>query len=133
MDPSGRQALSEEWEKELTNIGHLCRESIQEFAADLIEKFQPPDAPADRNKDVARIKAVVEQHKSRLGKRETRLLEANVKYVDALLDYWRAVSGLIQRQEHGVSDDESALSWTDARRVVFQTALVMYEVDASLR
>lgn len=124
---------SEEWEKELTNIGHLCRESIQDFAADLIVKFQPPDAPPDRNKDVARIKAVVEQHKSRLGKRDKRLLEANVKYLDALLDYWRAVSGLIQRQEHGVAADEGALSWPDARRVVFQTALVMYEVDASLR
>jgi hypothetical protein len=123
---------SEDWERELTNIGHLCRESIQTFAADLVTRFDVPDAPSDRNKDIARIKAVLEHQKARLGKRDQQLLAASVTYLESLLEYWRAVSGLIQRQEHGKAGEDGALMWRDARRVVFQTALVMYEVEASL-
>lgn len=124
---------SQGWEKELTNIGHLCRETIQEFASELIARFQPPDAPPDRNRDIARIKALLEQQKGQLPTRDSKLLDANATYLDSLLDYWRAVSGLIQRQEHGLADEEASLTWGDARRVVFQTVLVMYEIDASLR
>lgn len=123
---------SEEWERELTNIGHLCRESIQAFAADLVTRFDVWDAPSDRNKDIARIKEVLEQQKARLGKRDQQLLAASATYLESLLEYWRAVSGLIQRQEHGKASEDGALMWRDARRVVFQTALVMYEVEASL-
>jgi hypothetical protein len=112
-------------EQQLTTIGHICREAIQEFATALVNRFQPPDAATDKAKDINRIKAVLDQQREKLGERERKLLEA-------LLDYWRAVSGLVQRQEHGSQPDAPPLLWEDGRRVVFQTAFVMFELDQSL-
>lgn len=110
---------------QLTTIGHLCREAVQEFATALVEKFQPPDAPADKARDQSRIRAVLAHVRDQLGSREVPLLEA-------MIDYWNAVSGLIQRQEHGGQKQGDALRWEDGRRVVFQTAVVMFEIDHSL-
>lgn len=124
---------SPNWEQELTNIGHLCREAIQEFADDLIQRFNPPDVSPEKAKDINRIAAVLEQQKERFGKREVVFLNASSAYLDALLDYWKATSGLVQRQEHGVQKGGAPLVWEDARRVVFQTAVVMFEVARALR
>jgi hypothetical protein len=48
------------------------------------------------------------------------------------VDYWGTVSDLVQRQEHGAQKQGAELTWEDARRVVFQTAIVMYEVSRAL-
>lgn len=48
--------------------------------------------------------------------------------LDALVVYWGTVSDLIQRQEHGAQKEGEALRWEDGRRVVFQTAVVMFEI-----
>lgn len=48
------------------------------------------------------------------------------------MNYWGAVADLTQRQEHGVQKEGEQLVWEDARRVVFQTLLVMFEVDKAL-
>ena len=53
-------------------------------------------------------------------------------FLEALLNFWRTVSELVQRQEHGGQKENEPLVWEDGRRVVFQTAMVMYEVDSSL-
>jgi hypothetical protein len=53
-------------------------------------------------------------------------------FLDALIAYWRAVSNLVQRQEHGVQKAGSQLVFEDGRRVIFQTAIVMFEVDRAL-
>jgi hypothetical protein len=53
-------------------------------------------------------------------------------FLDALLGYWGTVSDLIQRQEHGGQKEGQSLVWEDGRRVVFQTAVVMFEIDRSL-
>ncbi len=36
------------------------------------------------------------------------------------------------RQEHGAQKESETLQWEDARRVVFQTAMVMFELDRTL-
>lgn len=46
--------------------------------------------------------------------------------------YWRALSDLVQRQEHGSTRDKEDLRWEDARRLIYQTANAMYEIDRSL-
>lgn len=112
-------------ERQMTTIGHLCREAIQEFASSLISYHQPPEVDPNRAHDIARIKAVIELHASKLGDREKECLTA-------LISYWRAVSGLVQRQEHGSHQVGRHLVWEDGRRVVFQTAILMFEVDSSL-
>lgn len=112
-------------ESQLTTIGHLCREAIQEFATALVDRHQPPDANPDKAKDINRIKAVLDQRGQHFGERERQFL-------DALLAYWRAVSGLVQRQEHGSQPQAAPLLWEDGRRVVFQCAVVMFEIDRAL-
>lgn len=112
-------------EQQLTTIGHLCREAVQEFATTLVERFQPPDVTADKARTVARVKAVLDLKAGEIGTTERRLLKA-------LLIYWRRVNDLIQRQEHGAQKEEEELVWEDAQRVVFQTAIVMFEIGRSV-
>lgn len=109
-------------ETQLTTIGHLCREAIQEFATALVDRFQPAGVDDDKAHDINRIRSVLELRASRLG-------DAERSFLDALLRYWREVSSLIQREEHGGQKEGRSLVWEDARRVVFQTAVVMFEVD----
>jgi hypothetical protein len=49
-----------------------------------------------------------------------------------LTDYWEALVDLVERQVHGAQKEGQALTWEDARRIVFQTMAVMYEVDRAL-
>lgn len=106
---------------ELTTIGHKCREAMRAFATELVDKYQPSGADPDRAKTKNRLQAVISQQKRRLGETVSTLL-------DALTVHWDALNGLVQRQEHG-----EGLTWEDGRRVVFQTAVVMFEIDRSLK
>lgn len=116
---------SSESERQLTTIGHLCREAVQEFATALVEQHQPPDVDPNKAHTIARLKAVLNLKKQQAG-------DTVHDFLDALLDYWRVLDGLIQRQEHGAKKEGEQLVWEDGRRVVFQTAVVMFEIDRSL-
>jgi len=50
------------------------------------------------------------------------------KYLRSLFEYWKAVGGLIQKQEHRAEKEREQLTWEDTRRVVFQTVNVMGEL-----
>lgn len=116
-----RTAEQELWKAEdvaqFTAIGHGCREAIQAFASSLATTAGV-DVLADPAKTVDRIRAVLE--KTQAGSEE---------FSKALLSYWGAVSDLVMRQEHGAQREGAQLVWEDARRVVFQTAIVMYEIS----
>lgn len=112
-------------ERQLTTIGHLCREAVQEFATVLVDLYAPSGVETDKTKTIARLKAVLGLCESQLGNTERPFLKA-------LLDYRGTVSDLIQRQEHGSHREREPLVWTDGRRVVLQTAIVMLEIDSSL-
>lgn len=112
-------------EKLQTTIGHHCREAIQEFASTLVSQHNPPDVDQNKAHDINRIKAVLTHHGSHLGNTEKDFLVA-------LLEYWKTISALIQRQEHGGQREKENLVWEDGRRIVFQTVIVMYEVDRAL-
>jgi len=105
-----------------TDIGHLCREAMQEYASGVIERLGVPNADPNKAHVVARLRAV---HKSLKG----RASKSTVAFLDSLLVYWGCVSDLVQRQEHGAVKDGDELRWEDGRRVVFHTLMVMYEVD----
>jgi hypothetical protein len=113
-------------QQQLTTIGHLCREAMQAFAIGLVDQHQPPGVDTDRAHDVARIRSVLHQHAAKLG-------TTAAPFLDALLAYWGTVSDLVQRQEHGAQKEGRPLVWEDGRRVVFQTAVVMFEVDRTLQ
>jgi hypothetical protein len=112
-------------QEQLTTIGHLCREAMQEFATALVDRHQPLGVDTNKAHDVARIRDVLNQHASKLG-------TTTAPFLDALLTYWGTVSDLVQRQEHGAQREGRPLVWEDGRRVVFQSAIVMFEVDRAL-
>lgn len=107
-------------EQQLTLIGHLCREALQEFTTHLVKEFQPPGVDGEKSHTKARLKAVL-GCLPHLGSTER-------PFLDALISYWETVNDLIQRQEHGAQREKESLKWEDARRVAFHTLLVMYEV-----
>jgi hypothetical protein len=110
---------------ELTAIGHTAREAMQAFATELVQKHNPPDVNPDPAKTLDRVSAVIKMRAPQLGDAGTTLL-------DALFAYWRAVNGIVQRQEHGAQKEGHPLTWEDGRRVVFHTITVMTELDRSL-
>jgi hypothetical protein len=112
-------------EQQLTTLGHLCREAMQEFATTLVENFSLTEVDKDTTHTVARIRSVLEQQANQLGKTER-------PFLDALLTYWGTVVDLVQRQEHGGQKEGEPLVWEDGRRVVFHTAVVMFEIDRAL-
>jgi hypothetical protein len=113
-------------ERNLTMIGHLCRESIQEFATSLILLTKTTGADPDPTKTVARVRAV-------LNSKRVVLRPKRAAFLDALLAYWGTVSDLVQRQEHGGQKEGEPLQFPDGLRLVFQTMIVMYEVDSATR
>jgi hypothetical protein len=53
-------------------------------------------------------------------------------FASALLHYWGTLIDLVSRQEHRASTEAAELNFEDARRVVFQTLVVMFEIDRAL-
>lgn len=123
-----RQAEQEMWDAEtladFTDIGHGCREAMQNFVSRLVAESNATDAPHDAKMTASRLRAVVKV-KGPTGRRGELL--------DVLIEYWRSVAALVERQEHGALKEGESLTWEDARRVVFQTAIVMFEVARALR
>ncbi|MFN2397221.1 MAG: hypothetical protein ABR543_01045 [Gemmatimonadaceae bacterium] len=111
-------------DRELTTIGHLCREAMQEFSSALVDAFPPPNVPVNKASTVARLKAVLESAPGLGGTERAHLA--------ALVAYWGSLSDLVQRQEHGALKEGEPVGWEDARRVVFQTCNLLYELDRSL-
>jgi hypothetical protein len=91
---------------------------MQAFAESACHVAGLPPQPNDPAKTVARIRAVLDQLAG----------DAKKNFLKALLAYWGTASDLMQRQEHGAGKEREKLSWEDARIVVFQTMLVMYEI-----
>ena len=116
---------SSESQVELTTIGHLCREAMQEFAEALVTTHNVAVDP-DKAKIKSRMRSVFEHFKPRMGSSSLGLL-------DALLVYWEKVNAVVQRQVHGALKEGEPLRWDDARRVVFYTCAVMHEVDRMIR
>ena len=110
----------------LTTIGHLCRECIQLYANDLVERFSPAGVDPDVAHTVSRLRSIISLHKSKVS-------ESKIAFADALIAYWGTLSDLIQRQEHGALKEGEDLIWEDARRIVFQTANLLFEIDRILR
>jgi len=110
-------------QQQLTTIGHLCREALQGFVSALVERHRPLDVNTNKAKTIARLKAVLEA---------VQLGETKKDFLEALLAYWGTLNDLVQRQEHGASKEGEQLVWEDARCVVFQTMIVMFEIDRTL-
>ena len=112
--------------KQLTTIGHKCRETIQEFMDILYTQIKPPGEQIPKVSTKKRLKKIIEAKSKQLGKTEK-------KFLNLLHDYWDVVNDLVQKQEHEAQIEKVQLVWKDARRVVFQTMMLMFEVSQSLK
>jgi hypothetical protein len=115
-----------ETEESATTIGHLTREAMQLFATSLLVVHQPPTFDPDPARTKNRVRAVLDLYRDRIGEREDDLL-------GALLAYFAAANGMVQRQEHGSHTPGRQLTSEDSRRVVFYTYLAIVEVESVLR
>ncbi len=106
-------------ERHGTRIGHDCREALVFFSDDLARDI---DLDARPGETIAKARAA-------LAARDD--LSDRVREVS--LAYFGSVWDLAQRQEHGAIRDKGPLRADDARRVVFHTMLVMYELDQTMR
>jgi hypothetical protein len=112
-------------ERELTTIGHKCREAMQEFGSAVVSRYAPPDAETNAAFVKKRTGAVIADLLPGLAETQASLLKALGAYSNATLDD-------IQRQEHGAQKEGEPLTWDDARRVVFHTGFVLSEFAAVL-
>lgn len=110
---------------ELSVIGHLCREAMQEFVNVLVDKYQPVNVDTNKAHDIARLKSVL-KHCS------NTIPSTLLPFLESLISYWGTLNDLIQRQEHAGQKEGSTVDWEDARRVVFHTAVVFLEIDRTL-
>lgn len=107
---------------ELSVIGHLCREAMQEFVTSLVESSHPTNVDEDVAHVVARLKAV-------LSHRASDIPSTLRPFLDSIVSYWGTLNDLIQRQEHAGQKEGQPVTWEDARRIVFHTAIVFLEND----
>jgi Phage integrase family len=107
-------------ERHATRIGHDCREAMSSFMS---AKVALHGIEPSGDGTFARLDDLVESAVP--GK-------AASKQLKALKEYWNAISGLAQRQEHGGKREGEALSPTDAQRLISYTMLVMLETDRAL-
>jgi hypothetical protein len=110
-----------ESDEHFSAIGHYCREAAQEFASSLLEHYPVADGDPDPARVKNRVRAVVDSRRSPSGRVNAA--------IDSLLELWRSVVDLFQRQEHGGQKGGDPLTWEDARRVVFLTLIAMTEID----
>jgi hypothetical protein len=111
-------------ERHATRIGHDCRDAINAFAADLVRLHDLDIEPA-----VSTTKKTVREAFAAHADGSKRVRT----FVDALLACWEALIGLVMRQDHSGERPESVIGAEDSRRLVFQTLLVMVEIDSALR
>jgi hypothetical protein len=108
-----------------TTIGHDCREAMMAFASALAQQHDVArDARPEQTVD--RIRAVIDLRRSPLGSK-------TAAFLDGLIVFWGTVVDLAQRQQHGFSKQGEPLDADDARRAVFYTGVVMYEISRSVR
>jgi hypothetical protein len=103
-------------------IGHLCREAVQEFLDKLIIDNNLQNEFSDKTKTKNRLEGILQKNRDQLGK-------TLPGFYTSLLSYWNALVDLIQRQEHSGLNEGEEISFNDAKRIVFQTAVLFYDIS----
>jgi hypothetical protein len=97
---------------------------MQAFATAMVDEHQPSNVDPNPAHARKRLGAVIAASRSQLG-------DARRSALEALGDLWEATDALTQRQEHGAQKEGEAITWTDARRLVWPTMCLMVEFVAT--
>lgn len=118
MREAARRLMQAQDEHSWSEVGHKCREALQKFAQVLYAQHVPPSQQEviPRDKTVQRLKAVVRRFQGRVGDTTSQLLES-------LINYWGAVSDLVNKVEHRSQREDRPLTWDDSRRAVLYSYL----------
>jgi hypothetical protein len=103
--------------RQATAVGHDCREAMAAFVETALDKRGLRAGPGGGT--VTRLRLLV---------KDVCDSERLSDYGDALVRYWGSVSDVAQRQVHGAKRERESLTADDARRLVFHTMIVMFEV-----
>jgi hypothetical protein len=102
-------------------VGNSCRDTLQTFADSAI---------TSRNLTLKSSSGTVDKLRALIkDSTESSRIRA---HGEALVAYWGTVSDLANRQAHGARREKEKLKVEDARRLIFHTMLVMFEVDQLL-
>ncbi len=104
-----------------STIGHLCREAVQEFA-EVVYKRTDAGETFEKAHTVKRICEALKAVES----------ESTGEFLKALVGFQAELNTLVQRLEHSGQKEGESVTTEDARRVVFGTAYMMFEVDRAL-
>jgi hypothetical protein len=124
-EASGKWSRAEQllWGPEATEhastIGHLCREAIQVFAVGFAQACGVTPESPDKTLNNVRLGLEVIRGSAS---------DAQVELLLGLLEYWKAVNAIVQRQEHGATRERASLTVEDSRLTVFHSGLVMFEL-----
>lgn len=106
----------------LSTVGHLCREALQEFLEILITRHQLVEECPQKDKTKNRVKALINNRKSTSS-------DTIVNLLDKFYEFWDMLNELVQRQEHYGLKEREAIVLDDAKRVVIYTVIIMKELD----
>lgn len=106
----------------LSTVGHLCREALQEFLEILIIKHQLEKEYPQKDKTKGRVKALINN-------RKTTSSDTIIKLLEKFYEFWDMLNELVQRQEHYGLKERETIVLDDAKRVVIYTVIIMNELD----
>lgn len=106
----------------LSTVGHLCREALQEFLEILIIRHQLEKEYPEKDKTKGRVKALINNKKSTSS-------DTIIKLLEKFYEFWDMLNELVQRQEHYGLKERETIVLDDAKRVVIYTVIILKELD----
>ena len=106
----------------ISTVGHLCSEALQDFLDILISRHHLGKDYPQKDKTKGRVKALINNRKSTSSDTILKLLEK-------FYEFWDMLNELVQRQEHYGLKERETIVLEDAKRVVLYTVIIMQELD----
>ncbi len=106
----------------ISTVGHLCREALQEFLEILIARHHLHKDCPEKDKTKNRVKALINNRKPTSS-------DTIIKLLEKLYEFWDMLNELVQRQEHYGLKERETIVLDDAKRVVLYTVIIMQELD----
>jgi hypothetical protein len=106
----------------LSTVGHLCREAMQEFLEVLVKRRGLENQCPQKDKTKNRVQVLIKNKKSTSS-------DTIIKLLEKLYEFWDMLNELIQRQEHYGLKERETIVLDDAKRVVIYTVIMMNELD----
>ncbi|MCH7826912.1 MAG: hypothetical protein IIC75_02885 [Bacteroidetes bacterium] len=106
----------------LSTVGLLCREALQELLEILITRNQLEEEYPKKDKTKNRVKALINN-------KNLTSSSTIIKLLEKFYEFWDMLNDLVQRQVHHGLNENETIVLDDAKRVVIYTVIIMKELD----